>query len=273
MKVILVDNGSVEPAAHEGLRAVARALGEKAGVPVEAVSWKHSDRISPTALKGGPAQTLAPWIKAHISNGEREFLIVPFFISPQGAIGSALHRDLDAIKEETGGFSFSTTEGLAAGNTLPKIICDRIRQATASRGLKRPAVIMVDHGGPSRASADIRDWIANAARATLGEEVSSLQPASMESPDGEAYHFNHPLLREVLGSTGYASDNVLVAPLFLLPGRHAGPGGDLETIARAAEASTPALRCHFAELVGSHPLVIETLAGALTKALRVGLLS
>jgi hypothetical protein len=55
--------------------------------------------------------------------------------------------------------------------------------------------------------------------------------------------------------------------VFLLPGRHAGRGGDLEKIALEARTRAPALRCHFTELVGTHPLAIEFLAGAVTRAL------
>ncbi|MBI5771991.1 MAG: hypothetical protein HZA93_29730, partial [Verrucomicrobia bacterium] len=45
MIVALIDNGSLEAAAHQNLRAVAAALSGRVGVTVHAVSWKHSDRI------------------------------------------------------------------------------------------------------------------------------------------------------------------------------------------------------------------------------------
>ena len=70
---------------------------------VEAVSWKHSSRIPPRDLGGTPAQTLAPWVRRNVSEGEREFLFIPFFISPQGAIGSLLRRDLEALPSVGGG--------------------------------------------------------------------------------------------------------------------------------------------------------------------------
>ena len=53
MKIVLIDNGSVEPAAHESLRAAAAAVGSGAEVPVFAVSWKHSDRIPHETLAEG----------------------------------------------------------------------------------------------------------------------------------------------------------------------------------------------------------------------------
>jgi sirohydrochlorin ferrochelatase len=273
MKVVLVDNGSLEAAAHDGLRAAAASIGERAGVPVEAVSWRHSNRIPPGALKGGPGRTLAPWIRAQVLDGEREFLFVPFFISPQGAIGSSLCRELGRLREETGGFDFSFTGGLADGPALPSIVSDRVRDTLAAARLRRPAVIVVDHGGPARASADIRDAVALAVRGELGGDIGPLAAASMESPGGAGFDFNRPLLADALAAGGFDSGDVVIAPLFLLPGRHAGPGGDLEGIARAAQERSPRLRCHFTGLVGSHPIAIETLAGALSRALGAGALT
>lgn len=263
MKIALVDNGSLEPAAHAGLRAAAVEIGKLARAPVEAVSWRHSDRIRPQALDGRPAATLKPWIRAQTDAGEREFLFVPFFVSPQGAIGSALRRDLETLREETGGFGFSFADGLSSADALAAIVEDRVRRALP--GLRSPAVIVVDHGGPSAASAAVRDRVAAAARERLGASVRSLTAASMESPDGPGFGFNRPLLSEALGAAG--PGDALIAPLFLLPGRHAGPGGDLERISRAAEARVPGLRCHFTRLVGSHPLAVEALASALSRAL------
>jgi sirohydrochlorin ferrochelatase len=270
MKVALIDNGSLEAAAHEGLRTAAVAIGEKAQVRVESVSWKHSNRIPPATLQRGAAHTLGPWVRSQVAAGEREFIFVPFFISPQGAIGSALRRDLEELQKDTDGFEFTFTDGLAVANALPAIVADRLRETMASLEVKRPAVIVVDHGGPSRNSADIRNQVADAVRLGLGETIGCLAAASMETPDGPDFDFNRPLLEEVLSKEGFNLGDVLIAPLFLSPGRHAGPKGDLARIARAAEKRSPGLRCHFTQLVGSHPETIETLAAALARALRVG---
>ncbi|HMD60462.1 MAG TPA: CbiX/SirB N-terminal domain-containing protein [Opitutaceae bacterium] len=270
MRVALIDNGSLEPAAHESLRAAAARVAGRSGIRVEAVSWRHSDRVGPGSLDGGAAWTLAPWIRARVSEGERSFVLVPFFVSPQGAIGSALRRDLEALSLEAGGLEFSFTRGLDAGADLAVIVADRVREAAAAWGLVRPAVVVVDHGGPTRASAAVRDAVAEAARAILGASVGPLAAASMESPDGPGHEFSRPLLFDALAQPGFDAGDVVVAPLFLSPGRHAGPGGDLAGIARAAQGRSPRLRCHFAELVGSHPLATDSLSDALTEALGAG---
>jgi sirohydrochlorin ferrochelatase len=272
MRIALVDNGSLEPAAHAGMRAAAAAIGGRAGVHVEAVSWRHSDRIPSYALEGGPAHTLVTWVRDQVAAGEREFLLIPFFISPQGAIGSSLRGDLLALQAKAGGFEFSFADGLSADAPIAAIVADRVREAAAAAGLKRPQVLVVDHGGPVRASAEVRDKVAKAARSLLQGEVSRLTAASMESPDGPDFDYNLPLMADALLSPVLNAGDVIIAPLFLSPGRHAGPGGDLTRIARGAEARSPGLRCHFAGLVGTHPLAIEHLASSLVKALGIGAL-
>jgi hypothetical protein len=53
---------------------------------------------------------------------------------------------------------------------------------------------------------------------------------SMERREGPEYAFNEPLLETALSR---CTSNVTILMLFVLPGRHAGPGGDVETIAKA----------------------------------------
>ena len=263
MKVALIDNGSLEPAAHLGLRSAAVRISALAGTAVEAVSWKHSDRIDAGLLGGAAASALAPWIRRQTASGEREFLLVPFFASPQGAIGSALQSDLCRLREETGGFDFSFTAGLSEGRTLSAILADRVREAAARAGLRTPSVVVVDHGGPSPESAALRDRVAGEVRGELGAGIGALAAASMESRGANSL----PLLADILGSRGFSEGEVVIAPLFLLPGRHAGPQGDLARIASRAQASWSRLRCHLAGLVGDHPLAAEALSKALAAAL------
>jgi len=268
MKAALMDNGSIEPAAHRNLRRLAAEVGKRAGMRVEAVSWKHSDRIPAAELDGRNAWTLAPWVRSGVADGEREFVFIPFFVSPQGAVGSALRADLEALALETGGLEFSFTEGLSDG--LAAIAADRILEAMAARGLNRSAVIVVDHGGPAEESAKIRNRVAAEIRGILGDGIGPLFAASMESPEGLAFAFNRPLFSEILSSPALAGGDTVVAPLFLAPGRHAGPDGDLARLARAAEARRAGLRCHFAGLVGTHPRVPDIISKHLRAAAPAG---
>lgn len=281
MIVALIDNGSLEPAAHVHLRATAAALSEKTGVNVHAVSWKHSDRIVPgdavlpqetstpergAHAFGAAAWTLDPFVRAMSAFGQREFLFVPFFISAQGAIGSALRTDLEKLQRalafghDGAAFEFAFTDGLAAAGAIPSIVSERVRATLGSASSSfdtPPPVIVLDHGGPSAASAALRDEIAGEVRRELGFEIGPLAAASMEGSFG-------PLLADQLRAEGFAQRKVIVAPMFLSPGRHAGPGGD---IARICAASST--RCHITDLVGTHPAVHDALASALHDTLSI----
>jgi sirohydrochlorin ferrochelatase len=262
MTVALIDNGSLEPAAHRQLRDCARDLGARMGVAVAAVSWKHSDRIAAAHLHP-PAWTLEPWFRRRYADGEREFVFVPYFVSPQGAIGSALRSDLARLTEELGPAQIRFTTGLAEAGVLPRIVAHRVRECLIEHRLVRPAVVVVDHGGPSRASVQLRDAIAAAVAADLGAEAAPVGAASMEAPDGPEGAVSLPRFRDQLAARGFAGRPVVAAPLFLAPGRHAGPSGDLRQIAQAAEQESAGLSVHFTGLVGTHPLAAETLARGL----------
>jgi len=266
MTIALIDNGSLEPAAPRNLRAVAAALSARTGASVDAVSWKHSDRIPAAALDARSAWTLSPFVRAAVGRGEREFVFVPFFVSAQGAIGSALRDDLEKLQREVDGFDFTFTDGLAARGALTPILVDRIRAKISDLGLIDARVIVVDHGGPSPVSATLRNAVAAEVRSVLGHEIAHLGAASME---GEAHAHNRPLFVELLTTPPFDRGDIVVAPLFLSPGRHAGPQGDLSQIAGTVRrSSTPsAARCHFADLVGTHPLAIDTLTTALRDTL------
>lgn len=287
MTIALIDNGSLEPAATRNLRAVALELSASIGERVHPVSWKHSDRIALSALDGdAPGTTLAPFIRAQLARGERQFVFAPFFISAQGAIGSALRSELEALQRAHAAtpFEFTFTRGLADAGVIPQIVATRVRETIAAASLGRPPVIVVDHGGPSPTSAALRNQLADDVRALLATEVASVTAASMEG--GEHAH-NHPLLAESLAAlasrelaspvldtatspadtSGSASRGVVVALLFLSPGRHAGAGGDIAQICGAAETADPALLCHLTDLVGTHPLAATALADALRDTL------
>lgn len=268
MTIVLIDNGSLEPAATLNLRTVASQLSAAVGVHVHPISWKHSDRISLAALDGDAAAwTLLPWMAAQLAAGERDFVFIPFFISAQGAIGSALRQDLEKLQTPATPFRFTFTASLASTDAIPRIVAARIRQTikTAEITLTPPPVIVVDHGGPSPLSAALRNQIADMVRLLLpGSTVGPVVAASME---GEEHPHNHPILADQLRAPGFNSGPVIIALLFLSPGRHAGPGGDIAQICGAAELENPALRCDLTDLIGTHPLAADALELALRHTL------
>lgn len=259
VKVALIDNGSLAAEPHQLLRRVAAEISRRTGIGVAAVSWKHSDRAAlPDA---SVASVLKTWVPAQIAAGAREFLFVPFFISPQGAIAGALRSDLDAL-----GATYRFTAGLTPP-LLGRIVAERVNDVIQAQGLASATVVVVDHGGPSPFSGAVRDETVAIAAQLLGSRAAAVAAASMETPDpaDPAFAHNRPLLAEALpplaARSADASCPLIIAPLFLAPGRHAGPDGDL---ARIAAAAAPGRRLFFTELVGAHPLVPAALAAALT---------
>ena len=70
---------------------------------------------------------------------------------------------------------------------------------------------------------------------------------------------NEPLLEHLLGSPGFESE-VILSMLFISPGRHAGPGGDIAQICEAREKEVPGLKTHMSDLFATHPGIVEILA-------------
>jgi sirohydrochlorin ferrochelatase len=137
-----------------------------------------------------------------------------------------------------------------------------VRAVIAAQRLTRPVVVLVDHGSPQQAVTAVRDDVARQLAHELARDARAVVAASMERRAGAEYDFNEPLLERALAAPpcGDGAGDVVLAPLFFFPGRHAGPGGDIETIARAAERKCAGLRVHLASLVGEHPLLVDMLA-------------
>jgi hypothetical protein len=106
----------------------------------------------------------------------------------------------------------------------------------------------------------VRNELALQLAGLLGSRVAAVAPASMERRAGPEYDFCRPLLADLLATPPWNSGRVIVAMQFLLPGRHAGPAGDVAEICRAAESAHPGLRTVMTRLVAEHPLLTDLLA-------------
>ena len=84
----------------------------------------------------------------------------------------------------------------------------------------------------------------------------------MERREGKEYDFNDPLLESILEKWSENKDKdiqILVAPLFLSPGRHAGEKGDLAKICSRFHCAEKNILIERSDLLGHHPLVLEVL--------------
>ena len=89
-RVLLVDNGSLQPAATRQLRRIAAALGRRLGRRVEPVSLLHADAVPARRLGGRPAEILDPAIWRRLAEGARDFVIVPLFIGSSRALTASM---------------------------------------------------------------------------------------------------------------------------------------------------------------------------------------
>ncbi|MCC5838665.1 MAG: cobalamin biosynthesis protein CbiX [Opitutales bacterium] len=270
MRTLLVDNGSLRPDAVLNLRAVAARLSERVGERVDPVSLLHSSKIDSALLGGEPAQTWERYTKACLAEGERAFTLLPFFFGPTGAIQSYMPERLASLRKRFGNFSLARAPFLfdeaVSTDALARMVAENVRRTLREKGLTRAPVVLVDHGSPLPAVTYVRNFVAGQLSLLLSDCMERIAAASMERREGDLFAFNDPLLGHQLSQPGYNRGDVIIAMLFLSPGRHAGPDGDVAEICAAAEARHPGLRCHMTDLVGTQPGIIDLLATRWTTA-------
>jgi sirohydrochlorin ferrochelatase len=268
--IILVDNGSTRAAASMSLRAIAGHLTQACGRPVHPVSLQHADRIPAQELGGEKAPVLPGFLRDRLERGEREFITLPLFFGRSRALTSFIPEQVALLVKDYGDFSLRQAEVLSpmpqGEPRLAQILAEHVHQCSA--GAIPDRVIVVDHGSPLPEVTAVRAQVAMALRDRLPAGVS-LGQAVMERRSGPEYDFNGQLLGELLDSSAIPGRDTLVvlAMLFISPGRHAGPGGDIEQICREAEARNPGLRVCVSPLVGEHPLLIDILRDRLEAVL------
>jgi sirohydrochlorin ferrochelatase len=263
--ILLIDNGSSRPGSTLRLRRLASALGERLGHPVHPVSLQHADKVPTEALGGVAADTLAPFLRRALGEGERDFLAVPLFFGPSRALSHFIPDITAELAVELGPFRLSVAPELCplpeGEPRLSEILADQLRTTARVQQVPLRRVVLVDHGSPLPEVNAVRRWLAQGLRGLLGADVD-LREAVMERRAGPDYDFNGPLLADLLEDMAQADPEtpVILAMLFLAPGRHAGPGGDIAGICAAARQAHPGWSVHPSPLVGEHPGLISILA-------------
>ena len=271
--IALLDNGSLRPAATLALRAAAAALAARTGRVVAPVSLLHSGKVPVAELAGVPAETLAPWVRRCADAGRHDLVVVPYFLGPSRALTEYLPERVAKWREQWPELRLRLApalgDGADAADRLAGALERRVDATLARLGADgRPTVAVVDHGSPEPRVTAVRDAVAARLAERLGGRVRAVAPCSMERRDGEEYAFAEPLLATLLRRAPFDAGAVVVAMLFLSPGRHAGPEGDVAQICRAAEAERPGLRATTTDLLGGDPAVLELLAERLEQGLR-----
>lgn len=266
-RVLLVDNGSLEPASTLQLRRLARELALRVRCQVEPVSLAHSDKISPTELEGEPAQLLEPAIERALSlDAVDEIIVTPAFFGPSYAITRHVPALLAEREKKFPGRLFRLAAPLYAANDnrLAAIVAEQVQREIAGRAGVRVAI--VDHGSPNRAVIDVRNRVADEVRVLLGTSAVQVTACSMERRAGAEFDFNEPMLATLFNQPEWQRGDVVLGMLFIGPGRHAGPGGDVEAICRTARGERGMDSVRISRLVGEHPRLIEILADRVNTA-------
>lgn len=259
--ILLTDNGSSRPESTLSLRNLAERLGRESGMEIHPVSLQHADKTPAESLGGIPAETFLPFMERHLSLGERRYLVLPLFFGPSLALSSFIPAQVAKLTEQQGKFELQQCPALCplppGEPRLARILCDQLPSLNAT-GCRR--VILVDHGSPTPRVAAVRNYLATEMSRILGPD-RELQEAVMERRAGSDYDFSGELLEQVLLRTAErdARTPVALSMLFLSPGRHAGSGGDIETICRQVGEHHPDWPILISGLIGEHEGVIQIL--------------
>lgn len=262
----LFDNGSLRPAPTRGLRAVAERLERKIGCPVKPVSLLHSNAVPAALLGGCSAELLEAALGTALAGGMQTAVLVPLFFGPSAALTEYLPdrmRRLAAAYPEASVRLARCVVQIADSNDwrIARILASRIVAACGSNPPeKRWQVVLVDHGSPQPAVTEVRNHLARQVAKLLGDRVGGVHAASMERRPGAEYAFNDPLLADRLRQAPCNEGKVIVARQFFFPGRHGGPGGDIEEICEAASRESRSLDVVLTEPVGEDDLLVDVLA-------------
>lgn len=268
MKIFLTDNGSLRAASVFSLRSLAEEVTRLSGEEVTPACLLHSDRIPASELAGQPAPILETCIQQALEAGQRELAVVPLFFGPSRAITEYLPALARRAEKRWGGFSLKVARPLvdladpSTVRAVGTILVEAMDAVWISARFKVPPyVILVDHGTPEPAVNAVREALVSELGKMLGARVREVTGASMERRPGTEYAFNEPLLETALSRPELVGIPVVVSFLFLQPGRHAGPGGDIEQIIRRAQDLNPKLRVYTTPLVaecnGLAPLLAQ----------------
>ena len=268
--VFLIDNGSLRPQAALWLRCLAEALGERTGLRVEAVSLLHSHKIPAEKLGQRPATIVKRRLRECAEAGQRDFVCLPLFLGPSRAITEYLAELIEAQRAQHPDLRVKVAPVLSGEDLdapdprLAMILAEQVRALAPGAETK---VALIDHGTPIREVNRVRNAVARQLAAELRTEVAAVQACSMERREGEAYAFNEPLLESLGELADFCGGRLILAMFFLLPGRHAGEGGDVAEIAEGLLSSGNFESIETTPLLGEHPMLLEILEDRLRSVL------
>lgn len=262
-KILLVDNGSVKPAATLMLRKLAQQLSESSGYSIDPVSLRHANKVDASLLEQQPAQIFMPYLQSELESGQRNFIVLPLFFGLSDAVTQMIPQQQSSLEDKYGPFNLMVARELCSlpdgANMLTNILHDHITQTVQRNKFKLKNIVLVDHGSPSRQVTEVRLLLARELKTQLGLGME-LSEAVMDRREGREYDFNGPLLEHRLEDLAASGEKtVLVSQMFLLPGRHAGENGDISKICNRVMQRHSGFKVLVTPLVAQHPDLIKLL--------------
>jgi hypothetical protein len=278
--VILVDNGSLRADSFMSLRSLAHRVSEATGVRVHAASARFADRVVlPDGTKGASLESLSRTLLA--ADGGARFLVLPAFFGPSDTLAEFVPAVYARLTQEYPKLGFTVARAAVdvrdrSDTRIARALLENAAAAAAGAGFApgSAALAVCDHGSPVPAVGLVRGHIEGQVRALLSGSSSvyrAVSPCSMERRPGESYDFNDPLLEVLLRTPPFNAGDVVLAMLFISPGKHAGAGGDIDAIIASATAEAAAqgrvLRVAKSPLLGDAQALTDVIADRLREAL------
>ena len=265
-RIVLLDNGSLRADSVKSLRRLAALLSERVETRIDPVSLLHSSKIPAAELGGEAASTWRPYLRELCDVGVETIKVIPLFFGPSSAIVDYLPKVTRKTVAGEAAIQLKVARTLVdpeepGDNSVARMLAKFVQEKMNTIPISAPPdLILVDHGSPQERVGACRDLVARQMGDLLGDRVRGVVASSMERRDGEAYDFNEPLLETALSRLDPQSENdAILCPMFLLPGRHAGPGGDIEQIVANARWARSSRRLPICPLVGESDELVELL--------------
>ena len=265
-KYFLVDNGSLRPDSILNLRKVAKNLSKLTQIEVTPIGLMHSHKVDPGLIGFEPALSVESLTSSEFSGESTELIFIPFFFGPSLGIREWLPKKLNSWIGEHPTVSFRILGELfrSGDDRIARALADLSRKTIRESKMRHPSLALVDHGTPLREVNQVREKIGDELEKLMSSEISDFSTCSMERREGKEYDFNDPLLESILEEWSENKNKdkdiqIIVAPLFLSPGRHAGEKGDLSQICDRFHCAEKIVLIERSDLLGQHSLVLEVL--------------
>lgn len=261
--LLLVDNGSVKPAATLQLRHIAQQLSQQSKRHIYPVSLQHAGVISADALGGVKAAVFTDFVQQKLISGERHFIVLPLFFGKSRALTAFIPQQQALLAQTFGEFKITIADVLYplpdGDERLATIVYEHIQHTAHHAGLPLKNVALVDHGSPLPQVTQVRNGVTDKVQQKLGDSIQ-LEQVAMERRKGRQYDFNGTLLIDWLTNKAEQGESsAIIGLLFALPGKHAGAEGDIVTICESVMQRYPNFKIAISPLVGEHPLLIDML--------------